>query len=452
MASIRELNRLLSPIGVTPENVLVYGWHRHEAVKRLGWKEIDVVVLAFDKLDCRLAEIDENLIRAELDALECAEQTAERKGIYLAKHPETAHGAQGGGKGGKGTRRRKGTEDAESASSVKVSAFTVDTAEKTGKARRTVEEDVHIGETLDDEIKKLLRGTEVAKSKTDLLRLTRIAAGKGKKGKGADPARALRLAKAIADGKAKNVREALTLEAKAKVAAQAKARPNKALIHKADALDFLKKLAPQSIDLITTDPPYMTDVPDIYAFAKSWVPLALSRLKPTGRAYICTGSYPKELNAYLNVLLAQEDFITDDELVWEYKNTIGPSPSHNYKRNWQVVFHIRGPEAPPLNCPVMTEQFSVWEINAPDGRLGDRYHAWQKPDELCERIIRHASKEGDLVVDCFAGTGSFLLAAAKLGRQAVGCEIDDEVLAIARERGCELSTGVLSAVKLAVAK
>ncbi len=35
----------------------------------------------------------------------------------------------------------------------------------------------------------------------------------------------------------------------------------------------------------------------------------------------------------------------------------------------------------------MTEQFSVQDINAPDGRLGDRFHAWQKPDELAERVI-----------------------------------------------------------------
>lgn len=39
-------------------------------------------------------------------------------------------------------------------------------------------------------------------------------------------------------------------------------------------------------------------------------------------------------------------------------------------------------DAPALDCRVMTEQFSVQDINAPDGRLGDRYHAWQKPDDL----------------------------------------------------------------------
>ena len=78
-----------------------------------------------------------------------------------------------------------------------------------------------------------------------------------------------------------------------------------------------------------------------------------------------------------------------------------------------------------LDCPLTAEQWAVQEINAPDGRQGDRYHAWQKPMEIAERFIRHSTKEGDRVYDPFACTGTFLLAAAKLGRKAYGCEIDE---------------------------
>jgi DNA modification methylase len=107
-----------------------------------------------------------------------------------------------------------------------------------------------------------------------------------------------------------------------------------------------------------------------------------------------------------------------------------------YKLNWQAVLYYHGPEALPLDCPQMTEQFTVQDIAAPDGRIGDRLHAWQKPLALGERFVRHASQPGSLVIDPFAGTGTFLLAAAQLGRHAIGCERDETMLALAIGRGC----------------
>jgi 16S rRNA G966 N2-methylase RsmD len=225
-------------------------------------------------------------------------------------------------------------------------------------------------------------------------------------------------------------------KAKASIAAQAKAGADRPIIVQSDAIAFLNTIADESVDLLITDPPYATDIEDITSFAASWVPLAMSKVKPTGRAYICTGNYPRELHAYLTVLDDIEGFEVGNVLVWTYRNTLGPSPKLDYKNNWQAVFHVRGPDAPPLNCPLMVEQFAVQDINAPDGRLGDRFHAWQKPDALAERIIRHSTTAGDSVVDCFAGTGTFLLAAARLGRKASGCDASAEMIAIACERGC----------------
>ncbi len=187
-------------------------------------------------------------------------------------------------------------------------------------------------------------------------------------------------------------------------------------------------------DLLLTDPPYSTDVPDVYAFAESWLPLALKKVKPTGRAYVCIGAYPAELHAYLSV--PSGDLTLANVLVWTYRNTLGPSPSLGYKLNWQAILYYHGPDAPSLDSPLMTEQFSVADINAPDGRQADRYHAWQKPSELGDRFVRHATKPGDLVLDPFAGTGTFLLAAAILGRQASGCDASPAMLDIATQRGC----------------
>ena len=222
---------------------------------------------------------------------------------------------------------------------------------------------------------------------------------------------------------------------KKKDAAQTRASVVVPTVRKQLAVDFIKSFKPATVDLGLTDPPYATDIENIEAFAAEWLPLFLSRIKPTGRAYVCIGAYPRELAAYLDAA-AKHGWMPEQILPWVYRNTLGPAPTHKYKQNWQAILYWVGPKAPPLDCPVMTEQFAVQDINAPDGRLGDRFHAWQKPDELAERLVRHSTKPGDLVIDPFVCTGTFVIAAAKLGRKAMGSDISAENLKIAVGRGC----------------
>lgn len=188
-------------------------------------------------------------------------------------------------------------------------------------------------------------------------------------------------------------------------------------------------------DLLLTDPPYSTDVDDIDEFAASWLPDALSHVKPTGFAYVFIGAYPEELRAYLNASVPKHMKL-EQVLVWTYKNTLGQNPKDRYKQNYQACLFYRGSDAPALDCPLTNEQWAVQEINAPDGRQGDRYHAWQKPMEIAERFIRHSTEPGMTVFDPFACTGTFLLAAAKLGRKAYGFEINAQSAQIAFDRGC----------------
>ena len=48
----------------------------------------------------------------------------------------------------------------------------------------------------------------------------------------------------------------------------------------------------------------------------------------------------------------------------------------------------------------------------------------QKPDELLERIIKASSNEGDLVFDCFMGSGTTQAVAMKMGRRFIGADIN----------------------------
>ena len=207
-------------------------------------------------------------------------------------------------------------------------------------------------------------------------------------------------------------------------------------IHLTDAVSYLNTFEDNSIDIIITDPPYATDVKDIKSFTKEWLTIALQKVKKNGRLYVCSGAYPNELQSFLEVLMEQDKFIVDNPLIWTYRNTLGLTPKMKYNLNYQVIWHLYSDESPELDTSITNEMFSVQDINAPDGRIGNRLHTWQKPDELAQRLIRHGSKENDLVVDCFACTGTFLIAASKFNRIAKGCDISEENINIAKERGC----------------
>jgi DNA modification methylase/ParB-like chromosome segregation protein Spo0J len=207
-------------------------------------------------------------------------------------------------------------------------------------------------------------------------------------------------------------------------------------IHCIDAVSYLKTFEDNTIDLLITDPPYTTDVKDIKSFTKEWIEVALMKVKQNGRLYICSGAYPDEIQAFIDVLINQDKFIVDNPLIWTYRNTLGITPKMKYNLNYQLIWHLYSNDSPELDTSITNEMFSVQDINAPDGRLGNRLHTWQKPDELANRLIRHGSRKGDLVVDCFACTGTFLIAAAKFDRIAKGCDISEENLKIAKQRGC----------------
>jgi len=205
-----------------------------------------------------------------------------------------------------------------------------------------------------------------------------------------------------------------------------------------DAVSFLRTFEDNSIDVLITDPPYATDVKNIDSFTKEWLQIAIEKVKKSGRIYVCSGAYPNELHAFLSVLMNQNKFIVDNPLIWTYRNTLGITPKMKYNLNYQVIWHLYSDQSKELDTSITNEMFSVQDINAPDGRIGNRLHTWQKPDELANRLIKHSTKKGDLVVDCFACTGTFLIAASKFDCIAKGCDINAENLNIAKERGCTI--------------
>ncbi|MHA1612330.1 MAG: site-specific DNA-methyltransferase [Promethearchaeota archaeon] len=79
---------------------------------------------------------------------------------------------------------------------------------------------------------------------------------------------------------------------------------------------------------------------------------------------------------------------------------------------------------------------NVWsDINMINPMANERVtYATQKPIALLERIIKTSSNEGDLVADFFCGSGTTLLAAEKLNRQWIGCDLGRFAIHVTRKR------------------
>jgi ParB family chromosome partitioning protein len=161
--SIREIG-LIEPIILRREtNELISGLHRLESVRALGQDEILARLIDVSGVQAEMVEIDENLVRIELTALERAEHIDRRKQLYEELHPEVKHGGAPGKAGG-GKKKAKG---------ARVASFAADTAKKTGLSLRTVQEDVQIAK-LSPEAKRVVKGTPLADKKRELLALSRV--------------------------------------------------------------------------------------------------------------------------------------------------------------------------------------------------------------------------------------------------------------------------------------
>ncbi len=61
-------------------------------------------------------------------------------------------------------------------------------------------------------------------------------------------------------------------------------------------------------------------------------------------------------------------------------------------------------------------------------------YATQKPEALLQRIIKTSSNENDLVLDCFAGSGTTAVVAEKLGRRWIACDLSRFAIHTTRKR------------------
>jgi DNA modification methylase len=77
------------------------------------------------------------------------------------------------------------------------------------------------------------------------------------------------------------------------------------------------------------------------------------------------------------------------------------------------------------------DQGDVWFVNKP---VRNELHPTMKPVELVERAINNSSKSRDIVLDCFGGSGTTLIACEKLNRQCRMIELDPKYVDVIVKR------------------
>ena len=179
-------------------------------------------------------------------------------------------------------------------------------------------------------------------------------------------------------------------------------------------------IAPESVDLIYTDPPY----PREYHYCYEWLAKEAVRvLKPDGFLIAYAGPYWKDVvMGYLGAELQYfYDFILihkgNTSILWPRKIISG------YKSI--LCYHKK--EAKPLPNTNVLGQWS-----SPGG--DKRFHAWGQEETSARYYIDCFSKEGDLVVDYFLGGGTTAWVCKKLGRQFIGFENDAKTFKVAQRR------------------
>jgi len=253
------------------------------------------------------------------------------------------------------------------------------------------------------------------------------------------------------------------------------------VVHTGDCLAGMKQLPDGCIDLAFADPPFNIGYDyDVYqdklesdrylAWCKDWMGEVVRALKPTGAFWLAIGD---EYAAELKVLMQREHALhCRSWVVWYY--TFGVNCKYKFNRSHAHIFHmvkdpdnftfndsaIRVPSArqlvyadsranPKGRLPDDTwilrpqdlpggfqDDEDTWYFPRVAGTFKERagWHGCQMPEQLLARIIRVSSSEGETVLDPFAGSGTTLSVAKKLGRSYVSYELSEDYATAVRAR------------------
>jgi len=236
------------------------------------------------------------------------------------------------------------------------------------------------------------------------------------------------------------------------------------MLMQGDCLEVLARLPEASVDLIFADPPYFLSNGGItcqsgrmvkvdkgrwdksrgteanHEFNLEWLRACQRVLTPDGSIFV---SGTRHIIFSVGYAMQQLGYKMLNDISW-FKVTPPPNLSCRYftHATETILWAARDLNSKHyFDYPLMKQENggkqmkSLWSIKPPyksEKRFGK--HPTQKPVILLSRIIRAATRVGDLVLDPFNGSGTTGVVAAAHDRSYIGIELDETYLEIAANR------------------
>lgn len=214
-----------------------------------------------------------------------------------------------------------------------------------------------------------------------------------------------------------------------------------------DCIEGIKLLDDNSIDLVVIDPPYKLNLNKVkntttfnsYAnellelkdgFDLKVLDLLIQKMKKINIYIYCSKRQIQELLEYFTNKGCNYEVLT-----WHKQN---PSPLTNniYLPDTEYVIFAREKGVKLYGNYHTKHKYYISGTNQVDKK---KYkHPTIKPMPFIENHIENSSRPGEVVLDCFAGSGTTLVGAINKGRRFIGFEINEEYYKIAEKRIAEV--------------
>ncbi len=230
----------------------------------------------------------------------------------------------------------------------------------------------------------------------------------------------------------------------------------KYILIKDDCFSVLKDIPSQSVDLILTDPPYNIAKYSTGNIKFDWradrnndlaewdlvelKPDLLAKefkriLSPKGNIFIfCSYNILGEYHKAFDPI-----FDTFQFMVWHKTNPVPNFRKSSFLNSCELIAACWN-KGHTWNFTTQNDMHNFIETGICMGNErikdeeGKAIHPTQKPVSILDKIIKIASNEGDVVLDCFNGVGSTGEAALKLKRRYIGIEIEERYVDITKNR------------------